>query len=167
MLKIAGVTVKTPSELKIGRFDITKSNRAASGKMIMELIATKRRVDCIWTLIADNELQLIIDTITANKPFFILEYPDVGINHRLSLIYKEKMVPTLIRLGKKHTRLFWKECGHWYIPRHSTKPNMGNIIWVPEKNCYCYKSRVLIPMRFNDPSIYGIVVEGQSASKSI
>jgi hypothetical protein len=37
---------------------------------------------------------------------------------------------------------------------------MGNIIWVPEKNCYCYKSRVLIPMRFNDPSIYGIAVEG-------
>jgi hypothetical protein len=78
MLKIAGVTVKTPSELKIGRFDITKSNRAASGKMMMDIIATKRRVDCTWTLIADNELQLIIDTITANKPFFILEYPDVG-----------------------------------------------------------------------------------------
>lgn len=84
----------------------------------------------------------------------------VGINHRLSLIYKEKMVPTLIRLGKKHTRLFWKECGFWYIPRSGTKPRMGNIIWVPEKNCYCYKSRALIPMRFNDPSIYGIAVEG-------
>ena len=25
MLKIAGVTVKTPSELKVGRFDLTKS----------------------------------------------------------------------------------------------------------------------------------------------
>jgi len=84
----------------------------------------------------------------------------VGINHRISLIYKEKMVPTLIRLGKHHTRLFWKECGHWYIPRPGTKPRMGNIIWVPEKNCYCYKSQVLIPMKFNDPKIYGIVVEG-------
>jgi len=78
MLKIAGVTVKTPSELKVGRFDITKSNRSASGKMMMDIIATKRRVDCTWTLIADSELQLIIDTITANKPFFTLEYPDVG-----------------------------------------------------------------------------------------
>jgi hypothetical protein len=84
----------------------------------------------------------------------------VGINHRLSLIYKEKMIPSLIRLGKKHTRLFWKECGYWYIPRSGTKPRMGNIIWVPEKNCYCYKSRVLIPIRFNDPLIYGIAVEG-------
>lgn len=78
MLKIAGVTVKTPSELKVGRFDLTKSNRTASGKMMMELIATKRRVDCTWKMIADSDLQLIINTITAHKPFFSLEYPDVG-----------------------------------------------------------------------------------------
>jgi len=78
MLKIAGVTVKTPSELKVGRFDLTKSNRTASGKMMMELIATKRRVDCSWILISDDDLQRIIDTITVNKPFFMLEYPDVG-----------------------------------------------------------------------------------------
>ena len=78
MLKIAGVTVKTPNELKIGRFDLTKSNRTASGKMTMELIAIKRRVDCVWKMLPDNDLKVIIDTITANKPFFSLEYPDVG-----------------------------------------------------------------------------------------
>jgi len=78
MLKIAGVTVKTPSELKIGRFDITKSNRSASGKMMMEIIATKRRVDVVWKMLKDSELQQILDLITANKPFFSLEYPDAG-----------------------------------------------------------------------------------------
>lgn len=78
MLKIAGTTVKAPTELKIGRFDLTKSSRTASGKMVMELIATKRRVDVIWKMLTDDELQTILNTITANKPFFILEYPDVG-----------------------------------------------------------------------------------------
>ena len=85
----------------------------------------------------------------------------VGINHRLSLIYKQKMIPSLIRLGKKHTRLFWKECGFlYYNPQPGTKPRMGNAVWVPGKGCYYYKSRVFIPMRFNDPLIYGIAVEG-------
>jgi len=85
----------------------------------------------------------------------------VGINHRIYLIYKQGLVPTLIRLGKKHTRLFWKECGFSdYNPRPGTKPRGGNAVWVPEKNCYCYKSRILIPMKFNDPNIYGIAVEG-------
>jgi len=78
VFKIAGVKIKSPSDVKIGRFDITKSERNAAGKMVMDLIATKRRVDCTWSLIADSELQLIIDTITANKPFFSFEYPDVG-----------------------------------------------------------------------------------------
>ena len=78
MLKIAGTTVVAPVELKVGRFDITKSSRTASGKMVMEVIATKRRVDVVWKMITDGELQTIIDTITANKPFFSLEYPDAG-----------------------------------------------------------------------------------------
>ena len=78
MLKIAGTTVKAPTELKIGRFDLTKSGRTASGKMVMDVIATKRRVDVVWKMIKDSELQTIINTITANKPFFSLEYPDAG-----------------------------------------------------------------------------------------
>lgn len=79
MLKIAGTTVATPSlPLNIGRFDISKSERVASGKMQMDIIATKRRVDVIWKMLKDSDLQTIINTITANKPFFTLEYPDAG-----------------------------------------------------------------------------------------
>ena len=78
MIQIAGVTVKAPSELKIGRFDITKSSRTASAKMVMDIIAPKKRVDCTWKMIKDSDLQTIIDTITAHKPFFSLVFPDVG-----------------------------------------------------------------------------------------
>ena len=78
MLKIAGITVKAPTALKVGRFDLSKSSRTASGKMVMDIIATKRRVDVIWKMLTDSELENIIDTITANKPFFSLEYPDAG-----------------------------------------------------------------------------------------
>lgn len=78
MLKIAGITVKAPTELKVGRFDLSKSGRTASGKMVMEIIATKRRVDVVWKMLKDSELQQILDLITANKPFFSLTYPDAG-----------------------------------------------------------------------------------------
>ena len=56
MLKIAGVTVKTPSELIVGRFDLTKSNRTASGKMMMEFIVAKRRMECVWKMLPDYDL---------------------------------------------------------------------------------------------------------------
>ena len=78
MLKIAGITVKAPTELKVGRFDLSKSSRTASGKMVMDIIATKRRVDVVWRYIPDADLQVILNLLAANKPFFTLEYPDAG-----------------------------------------------------------------------------------------
>lgn len=79
MITIAGVKIsQQPAELKVGRFDITKSGRTASGDMVMDIIATKRRVDCTWRMMPDGDLKLLIDTIQANKPFFPLAYPDAG-----------------------------------------------------------------------------------------
>lgn len=78
MITIAGVQVANPAEVKVGRFDLTKSSRTASGRMVMELIATKRRVDVTWKMITDAQLKQIIDTITAHKPFFTFTYPDAG-----------------------------------------------------------------------------------------
>ena len=112
MLKIAGVTVKTPSELKVGRFDLTKSNRTASGKMMMELIATKRRVDCVWRMVPDSELQKIINTISANKPFFSLEYPDVG-GQMTMTCYAGDIVTSLWHT--KNGVRFWEEVSIGFI----------------------------------------------------
>lgn len=78
MLYIAGTKVATPSEIKVGHFDLTKSGRTASGKMVMEIIATKRRVDCTWKLIKDSDLKQILDLIDAHKPFFTLTFPEAG-----------------------------------------------------------------------------------------
>ena len=114
MLKIAGVTVKTPSELKVGRFDLTKSNRTASGKMMMELIATKRRVDCVWMMLPDNDLKLIIDTITAKKPFFSLEYPDAG-GTKTMTCYAGDIVSSLWHT--KNGVRYWEEVSIGFIER--------------------------------------------------
>lgn len=85
----------------------------------------------------------------------------VGINTRLWLLRRQKMVPTLIRLGRRHTRLFLWEAGMHYIP--SKKPRRlyhQGLVWDNENNRLCYGRR-MIPFRFNDRSIHGIVVEGK------
>jgi hypothetical protein len=75
---IAGTQVTRPAEVKVGRFDLTKSGRTASGRMVMEVIATKRRVDVTWKYLPDPDLQTILNVLAANKPFFELQYPDAG-----------------------------------------------------------------------------------------
>lgn len=78
MLKIAGTQVYTPADVKVKRSDLVKTSRAASGRTVMEYIATKRQVDVTWSYIPDADLQVILDLLAANKPFFTLEYPDAG-----------------------------------------------------------------------------------------
>ena len=114
MLKIAGVSVKAPTDLKIGRFDLSKSGRTASGKMMMEIIATKRRVDVVWKMLPDNELQKIIDTITANKPFFSLEYPDAG-GTKTMTCYAGDIVTSLWHT--KNGIRYWEEVSIPFIER--------------------------------------------------
>lgn len=84
----------------------------------------------------------------------------VGINHRIGLLRKQKMVPTLIRLGREHTRLFLKEAGMRYIPNKKPRRIIHQgLFWDDTNNRLCYSKR-MIPIRFNDSSIYGIAVEG-------
>lgn len=78
-LYIAGVRVADPAECKVSRFDLTKSNRTASGRMVMEVVrAGVRRVDVTWRYLRDPDLEEILDLLAANKPFFSLQYEDAG-----------------------------------------------------------------------------------------
>lgn len=72
---INGINIQTPTDLKVGVFRITKSERAASGRMIMEIIAIKRRLDMRWELITDIELQKILNTLES-RVFHTVVYPD-------------------------------------------------------------------------------------------
>jgi len=72
---IDGVKIKTPTELKVGIFRLSKAERLASGKMIMDIIAIKRRLDLSWEIIEDSELQTILNTLDT-KVFHEVSYPD-------------------------------------------------------------------------------------------
>lgn len=72
---INSIQIKTPTELKVGVFRLTKAERLASGKMAMEVIAIKRRLDMRWEIITDTDLQQILD-ILDSKVFHNVQYPD-------------------------------------------------------------------------------------------
>ncbi len=84
----------------------------------------------------------------------------VGINTRFWILRKQGLKPTLIRLGREHTRLFLKEQGLSYIPNRPFKSISGSLFWDPDRRCICYTKR-MIPIKFNDPQIIGIAAEGE------
>lgn len=79
LLVIAGWEAPNPSDLQVGRFDITKSARTASGRMVMEVVrAGVRRLDVTWAQMADPDYQTLLRVLQTNKPFFSVTYEDAG-----------------------------------------------------------------------------------------
>ena len=61
MIKINNVTIPTPSEYNVGIQDLSKAERNARGTMIIERIATKRKLEMNWKYLTKLELQQLLN----------------------------------------------------------------------------------------------------------
>lgn len=79
VLRIAGVEVAPPSEIQVGRFDLARTTRAASGRLVSDVIrAGVRRLTVTWRTLMAPDLQEILDLLATHKPFVEIEYEDAG-----------------------------------------------------------------------------------------
>lgn len=74
MIKINNIAIPKPTTCQIGIMDLTKGDRNANGLMILEKIATKRKIDLSYNFLLGTELSLLLNQISST--FFIVEYPD-------------------------------------------------------------------------------------------
>ncbi len=74
LVKINGVAIPTPSEYSVGIQDLSKAERNANGTMIIERIATKRKIDLSWAYLDRTSLSAILNAVS--PVFFTVEYMD-------------------------------------------------------------------------------------------
>lgn len=75
MFKINNVTIPTPSTYNISVLDISKAERNAKGEMILEIIATKRKLELSYNYLSNSDLSTLLSRFTGNT-FFTVHYPD-------------------------------------------------------------------------------------------
>ena len=74
MIKIDTVTISTPSSFQIGIEDISKAERNANGTLIIERIATKRKLELSSNYLSAANLSTLLTAISGTT--FTVEYPD-------------------------------------------------------------------------------------------
>lgn len=74
MLEINNIRIPTPSEVKVGIMDLSNAERNAQGDMLIDRIATKRKLDLKWNHLKPNELSNLLQII--NNVYFFVRYPD-------------------------------------------------------------------------------------------
>lgn len=63
MLSINGVKVPTPSEFVVGVQDISQAERVASGRMVIDRIATKIKLNMSWKYLTPEQLASLLSRI--------------------------------------------------------------------------------------------------------
>lgn len=74
MIKIDGVEIPTPSDYTVSIMDLSKAERNANGTIIIERVATKRKIELSWKYLSKENLSLLFNLVS--PVFFEVEYID-------------------------------------------------------------------------------------------
>ena len=74
MIKVNGVEILTPSGYAVGIEDIVKAERNLMGTMIINRIATKRKLELSWIFLTQSQLSALLQAVSSVT--FQVEYPD-------------------------------------------------------------------------------------------
>jgi len=76
LLYINGAKAPSPSEMKVEIFDVGAGEiRTASGALVADRIAVKRKLTLKWPWLTSDELGALLSDVGA-EPFFEATYPD-------------------------------------------------------------------------------------------
>lgn len=74
-LIINGVAVKPPQKFQVGIQDIDgETGRNANGNMVRDRITTKRKLDCEWGMLTQDEMSQLLSAVSLE--FIEVSYPD-------------------------------------------------------------------------------------------
>lgn len=74
LITVGGVVLPTPSEYIVGLMSLSKAERNAVGTMIIERIATKRKIELGWSYLTGPQYSQILNAV--DPVFFTVNYFD-------------------------------------------------------------------------------------------
>lgn len=74
LVTISGVAIPTPTALQVGIMDVSKAERNASGRMIIERIAVKRKLFFTYSYITQSDASSILKLVSPT--YYTVTYLD-------------------------------------------------------------------------------------------
>lgn len=102
MIRINNVDMPTPSGYTVGIMDITNAERNSKGTMFIDLIATKRKLELEWRVLAQEDMTKVLNVLESSITFSVTYIdPKTGTN-KTGMFYKgDRSIPMLDFLDGK------------------------------------------------------------------
>jgi len=106
MIKIDGVQIPDPSDYQVGIYDLSRAERNAAGTIVIDRIATKRKLELMWRYLSNEELSNLLKLVS--PVFFEVEYVDPQDNgRRVGVFYCGDRTVGAFRY--KNGKIIWKD----------------------------------------------------------
>jgi hypothetical protein len=80
MLEINNVLIPSPSTMKVGIMDISNAERNSKGNMLIDRVATKRKIDLSWRDLDGDKLAELLQLV--DSVYFFVKYLDPMTNRQ-------------------------------------------------------------------------------------
>lgn len=100
MIKVNGISIKTPKKLAVGIYDVSKNaDRNAQGTILIDRVAVKRKLEMEWGALTNAEIAPILSAVTA--VFFSVTYPDpqTSGNKTITCYVGDRTIPMYRMIG--------------------------------------------------------------------
>jgi hypothetical protein len=74
LITIGGITLPDPTEFQVGVMDISKAERNANGRMIIERVSTKRKLFLTYSYIIRQHAELVLQLVAPTS--YTVKYLD-------------------------------------------------------------------------------------------
>lgn len=74
LITIGGAEIPAPTDYQVNIQDISKAERNAKGEIIIERIATKRKIEMSWGILTQEENKILLKAVSS--VFFTVKYID-------------------------------------------------------------------------------------------
>jgi hypothetical protein len=114
MLYIDNKSVTVPASFSVGIMDISTAERNAQGTMMIDRIATKRKLEVSWNALTSGQMSTILSAV--DKVFFLVTYPDpqTGKSETKTFYVGDRTTPIVIYKNGVAT---WKDLKMNFIER--------------------------------------------------
>jgi len=76
--KLNGTVIRNPTSFETELYKLTKAGRLASGKMVMDVIAKKRKFNLTYDVLSGPDLDTITSILFNDSAFYEFEYVENG-----------------------------------------------------------------------------------------
>lgn len=88
LVTVDGHPLPNPSEIERGSFDIAdNAERTADGTMVMDIVATKRKITLSYNMIADGDYATIRALKRPGRVFYSVTFPGPGGNETMTAYF--------------------------------------------------------------------------------